>query len=115
MGQTAMRSVEEAIEELRRFREMGFRGVMMPGNPAAAEDYDHPSLRSASGAAAVELGLPLCFHILTSRSEAPTRSASAASARDRRTAAVAERLGCRGLQDIIGTFIWAACSNAIRR
>ena len=43
MGQTAVRSVAEAIEDFRQFKEMGFRGVMMPGNPATDEDYDHPS------------------------------------------------------------------------
>ena len=33
-------NVEEGIEELRRAKEMGFRGVMFPGNPVI-EDYDH--------------------------------------------------------------------------
>jgi len=34
MGQTAVRSVAEAIEEFQSLKEMGFKGVMMPGNPA---------------------------------------------------------------------------------
>ncbi|MFM7275696.1 MAG: amidohydrolase family protein, partial [Gammaproteobacteria bacterium] len=68
MGQTAVRSVAETIEEFRRFREMGFRGVMMPGNPATEFDYDHPDF-DPLWRAAVELGLPLSFHILTSRND----------------------------------------------
>jgi uncharacterized protein len=42
LGQTAVRSVPEAIEDLRRMKEMGFKGVMMPGFPATEEDYDSP-------------------------------------------------------------------------
>ena len=33
LGQTAMRSVEEGIEDLRKMKALGFRGVMLPGNP----------------------------------------------------------------------------------
>ena len=33
-AQTAMRSVEEGIADLRRAKEMGFVGLMMPGDPA---------------------------------------------------------------------------------
>ena len=33
LGQTAMRSVEEGIEDVRKMKEMGLRGVMLPGNP----------------------------------------------------------------------------------
>ena len=39
-AQTAMRSVDEGIEDLRRAKEMGFVGMMMPGDPQH-EDYDH--------------------------------------------------------------------------
>jgi predicted TIM-barrel fold metal-dependent hydrolase len=41
IGQTAMRSVEEGIADLRRIKALGLRGVMMTGNPAVA-DYDDP-------------------------------------------------------------------------
>jgi len=67
MAQTAMRSVREGIEDLHRIREMGFRGVMMPGVPAE-EDYDSP-IYDPFWEAAVELELPLSFHILTSSSD----------------------------------------------
>jgi len=66
-GQTAMRSPSEGIEDLRRIKALGLRGVMMPGLPAL-EDYDSV-LYDPFWEAAVELGLPLSFHILTTRSE----------------------------------------------
>src|SRR5712692_6840456 len=64
IGQTAMRSVEDGIRDLRRIKALGLRGVMMPGNPAVA-DYDDP-MYGAFFEAAIDLGLPLSFHILTS-------------------------------------------------
>ena len=75
-GQTAMRTPEEGIEDLESIKALGLRGVMMPGNPARR------GLRLArsttrSGRPAVELGLPLSFHILTTRG---TQQASAARA-----------------------------------
>ena len=36
-----MRSVEEGIEDVRKMKELGLRGVMLPGNPQVA-DYDDP-------------------------------------------------------------------------
>ena len=66
-GQTAMRSPEEGIEDLVSIRDLGLRGVMMPGQPAV-EDYDSPAY-DAFWEAAVDLGLPLSFHILTTRAE----------------------------------------------
>ena len=63
MGQTALRSVKEGIEDLERIKAMGFRGVMMPGNPAE-KDYDDP-IYDPVWEAAVALELPLSWHILT--------------------------------------------------
>ena len=42
-----MRTIKEGIEDLERIKAMGFRGVMMPGNPGE-KDYDstRPSIRS---------------------------------------------------------------------
>ena len=62
-GQTAMRSPDEGIEDLRRIQELGLVGVMMPGVPAV-EDYDSP-VYDEFWSAAIELGIPLSFHILT--------------------------------------------------
>jgi predicted TIM-barrel fold metal-dependent hydrolase len=66
-GQTAMRAPEEGIADLRDIQALGLRGVMMPGEPAV-ENYDSP-VYDPFWEAAVELGLPLSFHILTTRSE----------------------------------------------
>jgi predicted TIM-barrel fold metal-dependent hydrolase len=62
-GQTAMRSPDDGIEDLRRIKDLGLRGVMMPGRPQV-EDYDSP-VYDEFWQAAIELGLPLSFHILT--------------------------------------------------
>lgn len=71
-GQTAMRSVEEGIADLRRIKDLGLKGVMMPGNPQI-EDYDSP-IYDPFWEAAIDLGLPLSFHILTSREDAMGRT-----------------------------------------
>ena len=67
VGQTAMRSVEEGIEDLRRIKDLGLKGVMMSGNPQL-EDYDS-AIYDPFWEAAIDLGLPLSFHILTSRED----------------------------------------------
>jgi predicted TIM-barrel fold metal-dependent hydrolase len=65
IGQSAVRSVKDAIEDLERIKAAGFKGAMLPASPCTAEDYDHvvfdPLWR-----AAVELDLPISFHSLTS-------------------------------------------------
>jgi len=66
-GQTAMRTPEEGIDDLQSIAELGLRGVMMPGVPGV-EDYDSP-IYDPFWRAAIELGLPLSFHILTTRGE----------------------------------------------
>ena len=92
-GQTAMRTPAEGIEDLRRIKAMGLRGVMMPGYPTL-EDYDKP-IYDEFWDAAVELGLPLSFHILTTRESAPTRG-------PRMNAFLSVIRGC---QDIMGTLV----------
>jgi predicted TIM-barrel fold metal-dependent hydrolase len=69
-GQTAVRSPAEAIEDLQSIKDLGLRGVMMPGLPACADehDYDSPAF-DPLWEAAIDLGLPLSFHILTTRAE----------------------------------------------
>ena len=66
-GQTAMRSPQEGIEDLKAIKQLGLRGVMMPGQPAV-EDYDSP-VYDEFWATAIELDLPLSFHILTTKNE----------------------------------------------
>jgi predicted TIM-barrel fold metal-dependent hydrolase len=68
VGQTAMRSPEEGIADLEEIKALGLRGVMMPGLPAGEDDYDSPAYDEFWDAA-VEAGLPLSFHILTTRAE----------------------------------------------
>jgi uncharacterized protein len=92
-GQTAMRSPEEGIEDLRRIAALGLRGVMMPGNPAVA-DYDSPAY-DRFWDAAVDMGMPLSFHILTTREGSPSRGPMM----NRFLSVV------RGCQDIIGMLI----------
>jgi predicted TIM-barrel fold metal-dependent hydrolase len=96
-GQTAMRTPEEGIEDLRAIKELGLRGVMMPGNPAV-EDYDHPAYADFYEAAA-DLGLPLSFHILTTRD-----SGFSSPVRGPRLNGFLSII--RGCQDIMGTFVF---------
>ena len=94
-GQTAMRSIEEGIEDLRHIKDLGLKGVMMPGNPQV-EDYDSP-LYDPFWEAAIDLGMPLSFHILTSREDGIGRT---------RGPKLNSFLSIiRGNQDIIGTLI----------
>ncbi|MBT4485915.1 MAG: amidohydrolase [Rhodospirillaceae bacterium] len=96
LAQVTMASVEEGILELRRAKEMGFTGVMMPGNPQH-EDYDHPDY-DPFYEAAVDLNIPLSFHILTSNSD------SIGAMRGPRINGFCTII--RGCQDIIGMFIF---------
>ena len=95
-GQTAMRSIDEGIEDLKAIKAAGLRGVMMPGNPAV-EDYDSPAY-DRFYQTAIELELPLSFHILTSRDDQ-------LSARVRGPKMNGFLSIIRGCQDIMGTFI----------
>jgi len=94
VGQTAMRSPREGIDDLRAIRALGLRGVMMPQDPCV-EDYDSPAY-DEFWEAAVEIGLPLSFHILTGREEI-------AKARGPRMNGFLQII--RGCQDILGTLV----------
>jgi predicted TIM-barrel fold metal-dependent hydrolase len=93
-GQTALRTIEEGIEDLKAIRALGLRGVMLPGNPAVS-DY-HDPVYDPFWEAAIEVGLPLSFHILTSRGDATWTRGPAMNG----FLAI-----IRGCQDIIGTLI----------
>lgn len=92
-GQTAMRSPEDGIRDLAAIRALGLRGVMMPGQPAV-EDYDSP-VYDAFWEKAIELGLPLSFHILTGADNFKTRGPKMNGFLSI----------IRGCQDIMGTLI----------
>lgn len=91
-GQTAMRSPEEGIADLEAIKAAGLRGVMMPGQPEVA-DYDSP-VYDEFWRAAIDLGLPLSFHILTMRGE-----------RTRGPKMNSFLAVVRGCQDIIGMLV----------
>jgi predicted TIM-barrel fold metal-dependent hydrolase len=95
-GQTAMRSPEAGCDDLRRIAAQGLRGVMMPGNPAL-EDYDSP-IYDPVWETAIELGLPLSFHILTDRNYA-----FASKVRGPKMNGFLSIM--RGCQDIMGTLV----------
>jgi predicted TIM-barrel fold metal-dependent hydrolase len=65
LAQTAVLSVDDAIADFVEAKEMGLVGMMMPGDPIH-EDYDHLDY-DPLWECAVDLKLPICFHILTSR------------------------------------------------
>ena len=95
IGQTAMRTPQEGIADLGTIKDLGLRGVMMPGTPGV-DDYDSP-IYDAFWEAAIDLELPLSFHVLTTRETAPVRG---------------PRLNSfmsiiRANQDVIGTLIFS--------
>jgi predicted TIM-barrel fold metal-dependent hydrolase len=97
-GQTALRSVDEGIADIEAIKAAGLRGVMMPGEPGTTEDYDSP-VWDPFWEAAIDLGLPLSFHILTSRSSALGNKP--------RGSRLNGFLGIiRGIQDIMGTLVF---------
>jgi predicted TIM-barrel fold metal-dependent hydrolase len=71
IGQTAMRSPEDGVADLRSIAALGLKGVMMPGMPGV-EDYDS-EVWEPVWEVAEELGLPLSFHVLTTRETSPVR------------------------------------------
>ena len=96
VGQTAVRSVAEAIEDFRKIAAMGHKGVMLPNIPATAEDYDDPAF-DPLWETAVDLGLPLSFHVLTGGADLNSRI---------RGPKLGNYYGIiRACQDIIGMFI----------
>ena len=64
LGQCAVKTPAEGIEELKAIKAMGYRGVMLPGMPGQ-EDYDSP-IYGDFFETIVSLGLVASFHILTS-------------------------------------------------
>jgi uncharacterized protein len=93
-GQTAMRTPQEGVADIAAIKALGLRGVMMPGDPAQ-EDYDSV-IYDPVWEAAVELDLPLSFHILTSRGTSRVRGPRINSFLSI----------IRGNQDILGTLIF---------
>lgn len=99
LAQTAVTSVDAAIKDFERAKAMGFVGMMMPGNPQQG-DYDQPEY-DALWQCAVDLDLPICFHILTARG-----GEIAAALDNRRGHPLTAFLKImRTVQDMIGLFV----------
>ncbi len=94
-GLAAVADAEHGAQELTRIAEAGFVGVMMSGMPGTA-DYDDPSY-DRLWATAVELDIPLCFHILTNKSYAGHRGPKINALLN----------VVRSVQDIIGMLIFS--------
>ena len=99
LAQTAVLSVDDAIDDVRRAKEMGFVGMMMPGDPKL-EDYDQP-LYDPLWECAADLKMPVCFHILTSK-EADVKSVFE-GARGNKLNGFLNII--RGVQNIIGLLV----------
>jgi predicted TIM-barrel fold metal-dependent hydrolase len=65
VGQVSMRTVDDSIAEARRIKELGLRGVMLPGWPSL-EDYDS-RIYDPFWDACTDLNLPVTFHHLAGR------------------------------------------------
>jgi len=65
IGMAAIRTPEDGVRELEEIKRAGFKGAMLCGDPVF-EDYDHPSYDPV-WEAAIGLGLPINFHILTGK------------------------------------------------
>ncbi|MGH8595765.1 MAG: amidohydrolase family protein [Gammaproteobacteria bacterium] len=100
VGQTAMRTPQEGIADLSAIKQLGLRGVMMPGYPVL-EDYDSP-IYDEFWDAASDLGLPLSFHILTAKDSVTGPNALG---RTRGPKLNGFMTIIRGCQDIMGTLI----------
>lgn len=95
-AQIALATPEQGITEAVKAKEMGFTGLMLPGDPGH-EDYHHPDY-DPFYEAVIDLGLPISFHILTSKND---------MIRNYRGPRInAFQTIIRGNQDIIGTFIY---------
>ncbi|MBY0399579.1 amidohydrolase, partial [Myxococcota bacterium] len=102
LGTVTLRTVEEGIEELRQAKAMGMKGVMLPGDPTI-HDYDHRCY-DPFWEAAVDLGLPIHFHILTSDND----DLSVMFHRKTRGPKIAQFMSIiRGVQDILLMFVFS--------
>jgi len=100
LGQTAIRSVPETVRDFERFKEMGFKGVMMPCEPATEFDYDDPRF-DPLWQASTDLNLPISFHVLTSSRD---KNIFGGASRGPQIASWSGVI--RTCQDIIGMFIY---------
>jgi predicted TIM-barrel fold metal-dependent hydrolase len=98
LGQTALRTVEEGIEDLQKIKDLGLKGVMLPGIPAV-EDFDS-KVYDPFWEAAMDLELPLSFHILTTGGSGNLMSVDVRGPKLNSFLTI-----IRGCQDIVGMLI----------
>ena len=99
IGQSAAVSPQELIEDIRRIKAQGLRGVMLPLEPGVA-DFDDPMYDEA-WAAAAEFDLPLSFHVLPR-----TKTGAETSLQKARGGKLANILSITRLnQEVINTFV----------
>jgi len=100
LAQSSVSSIDETIDDMVLAKDQGMVGMMMTGNPQH-EDYDHPDY-DAVWDCAVDLKLPVAFHILTSKDY----DAKSALISPRGHQANAFMNFTRGVQDILGLFVF---------
>ena len=94
LGQTAMRTPEEGIDDLQAIKALGLRGVMLPGEPAVEATTTRPSTTS-SGRRPSSSACRSSFHILTTE---PTSTRPGPKMNDFLTIV-------RGCQDVHGMLV----------
>ena len=99
VAQVSLRSVADGLKELEEAKKLGFKAVMLPGEPMV-EDYDHP-MYDEFWSACEQLNLPVNFHILSSR-----REMEMARGKTRGPHICGHHRFVRGNQDVISLFIF---------
>ena len=108
IGCTAAVSVEQTIKDLEDFSRAGFKGAMFSPSPATEEDFHDPAWDPV-WRAAVELGLPISFHCLTS-----ARDNNALAGNNVRGPKInGFQAIVRVCQDIIGMFIFGGVFDRV--
>jgi predicted TIM-barrel fold metal-dependent hydrolase len=106
LGLSSARDVDETIADVRKFKDMGFRGLMLPAEPSMDEDYDQPVFDRLWSVCA-EMEMPVTFHILASRATKKVvdeHNLGISAGRGPKANRTQDVL--RNLQDLIGLFIW---------
>jgi len=100
LAQISMGSIAEGIEDLKEIKKQGFDGVMMNGIPAE-HDYDHPDY-DKFWQTAIDLELPLSFHILTAGDSSGVLGGGVRGPRINAFQSI-----IRGCQDIMGMLVFS--------
>jgi predicted TIM-barrel fold metal-dependent hydrolase len=111
LGQTALRSVAEGVDELHTMKDLGLRGAMLPGVASGTADGSVGDYDDAAWdplwRASIELGLPISFHILTG-------SGDNLGSTTFRGPKMNSFLGIiRGNQDVIGTLVFGGVFDRV--